>query len=200
MPHTTYALFKGIRNHSINSPTVASSVRHGVPNACNLCHLDQTLAWTDRHLSAWYGHEMAQLSDEQQTMSAALLWLLKGDAAQRVIAAWHFGWEPAQQKAGTVWMAPHVAQLLNDPYGVVRYVAHRSLGTLPGFDAFEYDFMGPESERTAAAAAAVERWESTSNVRPMRPHLLLGAQGRLQQDRLQALVGQRNNRPVRIKE
>ncbi|MGB1521427.1 MAG: cytochrome c3 family protein, partial [Limisphaerales bacterium] len=41
MPHTTYALFNAIRSHQIASPQVASSLEHGVPNACNLCHLDQ---------------------------------------------------------------------------------------------------------------------------------------------------------------
>jgi formate-dependent nitrite reductase cytochrome c552 subunit len=42
MPHTTYALLKGIRSHQIESPRVRASARYGVPNACNLCHLDRT--------------------------------------------------------------------------------------------------------------------------------------------------------------
>lgn len=46
MPHTSYALFKGIRSHRIDSPSAANEVRTGRPNACNLCHLDRTLEWT----------------------------------------------------------------------------------------------------------------------------------------------------------
>src|SRR5262249_10045543 len=55
MPHTVWGLIKGIRSHEISSPTAQESVRFGRPNACNLCHLDQTLAWTAEHLHAWYG-------------------------------------------------------------------------------------------------------------------------------------------------
>jgi predicted CXXCH cytochrome family protein len=91
MPHTTYALFNSIRSHQIGSPDLAGSVRHGVPNACNLCHLDKTLAWTQEKLVAWYGYEPHELTTEQQRLSAALVWMLKGNAAQRVIVAWHMG-------------------------------------------------------------------------------------------------------------
>ncbi len=43
------------------------------------------------------------MSDEQKTVSASLLWLLKGNAVQRVLAAWSFGWEPARQASGDNW-------------------------------------------------------------------------------------------------
>jgi hypothetical protein len=46
MPYTTYGLLKTIRSHQISSPSVAASLQTGRPNACNLCHLDRTLAWT----------------------------------------------------------------------------------------------------------------------------------------------------------
>ena len=46
MPYTTYGLLKTLRSHQISSPSVATSVSTGRPNACNLCHLDKTLKWT----------------------------------------------------------------------------------------------------------------------------------------------------------
>jgi len=54
MPHTSYGLLKGIRSHQINSPTVKASLATGRPNACNLCHLDKTLAWSGQKLNEWY--------------------------------------------------------------------------------------------------------------------------------------------------
>ena len=42
MPHTTYGLMKAIRSHQIDVPSMEQSLKTGRPNACNLCHLDQT--------------------------------------------------------------------------------------------------------------------------------------------------------------
>ncbi len=50
MPHTLYGLLKAERRLEIDSPTVAAGVYAGRPNACNLCHLDQTLAWAAERL------------------------------------------------------------------------------------------------------------------------------------------------------
>ena len=83
MPHTTYALFKAIRSHQISSPNVRASAQFGTPNACNLCHLDKTLAWTQDHLKQNYGQAEVSLSADDKMTSAALLWILNGHAAQR---------------------------------------------------------------------------------------------------------------------
>jgi len=200
MPHTTYALFKAIRTHQIASPQVRSSARHGVPNACNLCHLDRTLAWTQEHLGRWYGQQPVALSDEQRDMAASLLWLLKGHAAQRVITAWHFGWAPAQAASGTGWTAPFLAPLLADGYGPVRFVAARSLRTLPGYADLPYDFLGAPADWTNAATAAIARWPGDRPATPVRPHLLLGADGSLDTNQIARLLREQDSRSVSIME
>ena len=35
-------------------PSVQATLETGRPNACNLCHLDKTLAWTAEYLERWY--------------------------------------------------------------------------------------------------------------------------------------------------
>ena len=201
MPYTTYALLGAIRSHQIASPELSGSARHGVPNACNLCHLDKTLAWTQEQLGRNYRQTPLPLSEEQKTVSAALLWLLKGNAAQRVITAWHVGWEPARQASGADWLAPFQARLLSDPYGVVRYVAHDNLQKLPGFDDFKYDFLAPERELEQSAARAVARWQAQRPaLRHPGPGILIEADGQLMEAKIQSLLQQRDNRPVTIKE
>jgi len=202
MPHTTYALLGAIRNHQVQSPSAARSIRHGVPNACNLCHLDQTLDWTQQHLAKRYGHESLPLNAEQRSTSAALLWLLKGHAAQRAIAAWHAGWQPARDTSGTDWLAPHLARLLNDPYGVVRHIANESLKKQPGFGQFEFDFIAPESERARVAKRAITLWnglprnddDADGNA------ILIDPDRQLMETAIQALLKNRDERPVTIKE
>jgi len=165
MPHTTYGLLKAIRSHTVNSPNVKSSLSTGRPNACNLCHLDQSLGWAASKLQEWYRQPVEAMTDEQKTTPAGVAWLLKGDAGQRALIAWHMGWEPAKHTSGQAWMPRFLAELLVDPYSTVRYIAQRSLRRLPGYENLPYDFIGPLAERARARQRALEIWRSRPVVR-----------------------------------
>jgi hypothetical protein len=202
MPYTTYGLLRALRSHRISSPSVAESVATGRPNACNACHLDKTLAWTSDFLEKWYGTAPVRLTEDDRTVAASLLWLLRGDAGQRALAAWSMGWEPARATSGTSWMALPLAMLLNDPYDAVRYIAYRSLESLPGFDGFQYDFLAPPAERTAATLRALEHWPRTlrSFDRRTDSALLLDPAGAPRMDVIVRLGLERNDRPVVLRE
>ena len=133
MPYTTYGLLKTIRSHQISSPSVKATLDTGRPNACNLCHLDKTLAWTADYLESWYRTAKTPLGADEQSVAASVLTLLKGDAGQRAIVAQSMGWKPAQVASGTEWMAPYLALMEKDPYDAVRHIAARSRRTLPPF-------------------------------------------------------------------
>ena len=86
MPHATLGLMKAMRSHTIDSPNAATTVKTGRPNACNLCHLDKTLAWTADHLKQWYKIPAPKLSQQEKELASSVRWILKGDAGQRAIA------------------------------------------------------------------------------------------------------------------
>lgn len=197
MPHTTWGLLKAIRSHQITSPTVQSSLATGRPNACNLCHLDQTLAWTSAKLSEWYNTPVPALSADEQSVASSLLWGLKGEAGQRALIAWHLGWEPAHEAAGTGWMPPLIAQLLDDPYAAVRYRAGKALSKMPQpLASVPFDFVGDASERKRASEEVLARWVGRPNTPQPGPGVLIGPNGQLQRDRFDALLRQRNQRSV----
>ena len=202
MPYTTYGLLRAQRSHQISSPTVAASVETGRPNACNACHLDKTLAWTSEYLGQWYGTPKVTLSEDDQTIAASLLWLLRGDAGQRALAAWSLGWAPAQRASGTGWMAVPLAMLLNDPYAAVRFIAHRSLRTLPGLEGFQYDFLAPPADRLGITLRVLD--QASRMVQPGKGRtdaaLLLDAAGSPRMDAIVKLGLQRNDRPVVLRE
>ena len=201
MPYTSYGLLKAIRSHTVSSPSVAETVDAGRPNACNLCHLDKTLAWTGAALQAWYGTPPPALTDDETAVAAGLLWAMRGDAGQRALAAWAFGWAPAQAASGTSWMAPHLAELLNDPYEAVRYVAYRALRTLPGYAGVDYDYVAGRQERVAAALPILQAWRNGPLARRRRePELLVDAEGRLRIDEFRRILLQRDNRPLFLRE
>jgi len=202
MPHTAYGLLKAIRGHTIETPDVATTLKTGRPNACNLCHLDKTLDWTAGHLAKRTGQAKPAVPAEHRTTAASVLWLLNGDAGQRALAAWHMGWQPALETSGSGWQSPLLADSLNDPYSAVRYMAHKALVKQPGFGSFEYDFVAAEAKRLANQKEAMEIWLREQRIdlpQPAGP-VLLNAEGVRDVDRVQRLIRTRNNRPMRLRE
>lgn len=202
MPKITYALFKSIRSHRIDSPSVTTSLQTDRPNACNLCHTDQSLAWTAGHLSDWYGQDTVPVVGDDETISDTVNLLLKGDAVQRTIAAASLSWQPAVNISGSEWQPPLLAHLLEDPYSAVRYVAYRSLKTFAGFEDFEYDFVASEIHRTEARIRAMAIWNQQRSDREVtrKTLVLIGPDGELLQSELKRLTKLRNDRKLTLSE
>jgi Cytochrome c554 and c-prime len=202
MSYTTYGLLKAIRSHRIDSPNVQTSLNTGRPNACNQCHLDKTLAWSSDQLSDWYDIDPPQLTQDQQSVAASVIWSLSGDAGQRALMAWSFGWKDAQQVSGTEWMAPHLGQLLQDPYDAVRYIAHRSLMRIPGFESFDYDFVGDPAQCSTAALRVRKQWNGTASTIPAHrvTAVLVEPDGKTLRPDFRRLLDQRNDQPIRLNE
>jgi predicted CXXCH cytochrome family protein len=191
MPYTSYALFKGIRSHRIDSPSVpAGDARDLRPNACNLCHLDKSLEWTRQSLAAWSGTARSDAAgaatpSPPQTphpqTSYAVETLLAGDAAERVVFAWAFGLREAREASDDGWQAPYLAALLDDPYSAVRVVAARSLRSYAEFSRLEYDFLAPPERRRSARDAVLDRFPA-------------------ERARIAELLARQDTRPVSISE
>jgi predicted CXXCH cytochrome family protein len=193
MPHTTYGLLKAIRSHQITSPSVKSSIDTGRPNACNLCHLDQTLAATARQLHAWYGQPIPRMDADFTNTPASAIWLLRGDAGQRALIAWHMGWDPAKQASGTNWLVPYLAETLDDPYSVVRYIGQRSLKRLPGQKRLAYDYIAPPATRSQVKSALLQRWDAGMLQAEENSKILLPQQ-------MSRLLQRRDHRPMELLE
>ena len=198
MPHTTYGLFSAMRSHRIDNPSIQISIDSGRPNACNLCHLDQTLEWSSRYLNEWYDQPPVQLEEDERSIAASILWMLKGDVAQRTILAWHLGWDAAQEASGGTWTAAYLAQLLTDSYSATRQVAYRSILTLPGFEAFEYNYLAPRAELVQKATDATEHWLGLGGPAQARPHLLIAENREIEVNEWLRLLTERDERPLAI--
>ena len=158
MPRTTYGVLKAIRSHQVSSPRVADEQSTGRPNACNLCHLDKSLAWTAEHLTSWFKQPAPTLADKDRDVADAVQLALKGDAGHRVLIAWHFGWAPARHASGENWIPPVLAQLMDDPYDAVRCVAERSLRATSRLIPNDYDFTARPEARPAVAPQVLRAW------------------------------------------
>lgn len=206
MPRTSFALFRAMRSHRVDNPSAITSYATGRPNACNLCHLDKSLAWTAERLRAWYGTQLPEWMTSNEAnasadVAASIEWLLKGDAAQRIVTAWHYGWQPAREASGSDWETPLLAQLLNDPYSAVRLVAGRSLKSSPHLAELKFDFLAPEAEREHAKLQAIELWSNSHPDQASNPAAVLQqASGQLDEPAIRRLLQLQNRRPVTITE
>ncbi len=198
MPHTAYGLLKAIRNHTISSPDLKRELAVDRPNACNQCHLDKPLKWTAGHLKDWYSIDEPELDDEQSEIAASILALLKGNAANRAMAAWTMGWPEAQAVSGNDWQSIYLAQLLNDPYLAVRMIARRSLQTLPELADLKIEPLGTDSERGDAILSIVARWDKDPHA--ANPALLLGPNNVVKTNRIDAIMKQRDDTPMKLTE
>ena len=204
MPHTTYGVLKAIRSHQISSPNVATELATGRPNACNLCHLDKPLTWTANLLARWHMQPLPELSKDQIEVGDAVRLALAGDAGQRILIAWHLGWEPARQASGSAWIPPILGQLLDDPYAAVRCVAERSLKRLaPRLVPTGYDYTRSADSRPAVRTQVFETWRremSANRDQKLPTQTLVYFDLTTMQDGFARLIGQRDNRAVRLRE
>ena len=202
MPYTTYGLLKTIRSHTVSSPSVTESVRDRPAERVQPLSSRQDACAGPRTRSRTGSLRRRRPSRaDQDAIAASLLWSLRGDAGQRAILAQALGWPPAQQASGTGWMAPYLAQLLNDPYDAVRFIAARSLRTLPGFTALQYDFIAPERQRRDAQLRAMAIWDRGRVAdRRTEPQLLIDGRGDLRVSELLRLIGERDASRVLLRE
>ncbi len=202
MPHTTFSLLSAIRSHEVDSPNANVSKDTGRPSACNLCHVNETLDWTAKKLNEWYDQPLPELDREDQLFSQLVKQLLKGDAGQRALAAWHLGWETSKQVSGTHWQPRFLAELLDDPYSAVRYVAHQSLQTFQGFESFQYDYVADDKILSESQDQAIEIWglqQSTPQF-GQDDRIIVDEQGKVDRAIVQSLLDQRDDTPIRLRE
>ena len=159
------------------------------------------LAWTGEYMEQWYGQPMPPITDQQRNVSAGLLYILKGDAGQRAIVAWHMGWKPALEASGRTWLAPFLAELLNDPYSVVRYIAFRSLRQLPAFESFEFDYTGSEEALRSKVTAAQELWQRMKlESNEGSAEILIDDQSTVLYDAVWDIMSERDDKPLDLLE
>jgi len=180
MAPQVYSLLATHRSHRIESPTLEGSIGTGKPHACNLCHLDKSLGWTRDQLARWptARAKTATLSEDEERLSAAVLYLSEGDARTRVIVAGAFANLAAQQAAGTDWHGSFLTRLMADErYPAVRYLAHKALKSVHGESgAGPFDFLARSADRERQLQALRERYDANPVRRPT-PFLPLTAQG-----------------------
>jgi predicted CXXCH cytochrome family protein len=202
MPYQVYSLLTTHRSHRIETLQVKDSIGTGKPHACNLCHLDKSLGWTQGYLGQWYGRPAVPLSAADQTTASSVLHLLQSDARSRAVAAGAFSWKPARLASGTDWAWPLLLEAMEkDRYPAVRYLAHRALRVNHGNLAQPFNYLDDPTRRKIQMAGLRKRLvECPCPKKAAYPYLPLGADGQWDRARMDELLRQRNDPDVFINE
>ena len=159
----------------------------GRPNACNLCHLDRTLAWTAAALARWYGTPAPPLSGEQRTVAASVLDVARGDAGRARADRVEHGLERGARGVRQRLDGALLIELLGDDYAAIRYIAYRSLRRISGFA----DSNMTTSARPKPASRRSARRASAGRIgrlrRDRRPSCCYERDGRFQRGELERL-------------
>jgi predicted CXXCH cytochrome family protein len=202
MPYQVYSLLTTHRSHRIEGLRIKDSLGTGKPHACNLCHLDKSLGWTQDRLVEWYHRTPEPLSAEDQKYASTLVHLTQSDARTRAVVAGAFSWPAAHQASGTNWAGPFLVRILEqERYPAVRYLVYRGLRSLYGNEIGAYDYQaGLATRRTQLKA--LRSWLA-SRTRPAArsyPYLPLSPDGEVLDSVLNALLQKRNDPDVFIHE
>ena len=147
MPRINEGLQDIVRTHTIFSPTQRSMIENNEPNACNVCHVDQSVDWTVAHLKDWYDvtFDDAELTRNypDRDAPATVGWLQSGSRFVRQIGI------DALTRAKANWALPEILTGLDDPYLLNRQFARIGLEDMLDIQLsdFGYHFYMMEEER-----------------------------------------------------
>jgi predicted CXXCH cytochrome family protein len=152
MPRINEGIQDVVRTHMIYSPTRADMIEANHPNACNLCHTDQPINWTLRHLKQWYGRGFDEkkiaVSYPDPTKTVGQGWLRSENPAVRLVAV------EAMIRNKDIKAIPSLIDALDDRYLVNRQFAYKGLQEMlpvqPGKVGYRF-YMTQEERRKPLA-------------------------------------------------
>jgi hypothetical protein len=150
MPRIVHGFDEINRSHRISSPTEPGLLSAGMPNACNLCHLDRSLAWTRDSLKEGWGRSVAisagpdAASGKDPSKPAGEVWLDQSEGMLRMVAGAAYARSPLGKLA-----LPRLLKSLEDPNAYLRTrsleIVERVLGR--PLEENEYTLTGSPQER-----------------------------------------------------
>jgi hypothetical protein len=219
MPPITYGLLAIHPTHRIQNPEPARAWRNEMPEACTVCHTNQTAPWAAEQMSRQYGLPLPSdvPTEERFRTAESVRTLMAGDVVQRAVAV-----NALSEEAGAytsdpmarLWAVPFLLMTLEDGYPAVRHFAYRGLrhlcdraalmdpaiarvASLPAFD-----YLAEPAVRKAAVDAWWAWWRGLDKRRIPHPGVAVPLDAELQPipERVAALTQNRDQQVIAIGE
>lgn len=154
MPRLNEGLQDVVRTHMIYSPTRADMIEANHPNACNQCHVKESIQWTVDYFQQWYGKKYDLSNYESPADSAALGWLQSDNESVRLIGS------DSLTRARAEWALPQLIQMLDDAHMINRQFTQIGLEAMLDTDlrTFDYHHYMTKPERLAPLNKMRKAW------------------------------------------
>lgn len=86
MPETMYMQADLRRDHGFTVPDPMLTRTLGIPNACNRCHEDQSVAWAEKWAEEWYGDKLAARRTRPRAQAIQEAWNGKENLGPSLLA------------------------------------------------------------------------------------------------------------------
>ena len=130
----------------ISNPQPQLTASQAVPNACNQCHLDQSVNWAIQKTRELWPSKYSSTSastDARFDKPEGVRGLFAGDALTRGLMA-----DALSRRADKNWAVPFLIEaFMNDNYPIVRYFAANGLESA-GWDIAKPDYLGADTTRS----------------------------------------------------
>ena len=129
MPRMVMGIDRVVRTHRISSPTNAKILASAGPNACNLCHVDRSMAWTLQGLRDQYNivRTVPARAYGDLELPVGEVWLASKEPALRLLAADAYAKSPLAKLA-----LPSLVERLADPLPHLRMWTQFAIETASG--------------------------------------------------------------------
>ncbi len=149
------------RTHRISSPSEPEILATGMPNACNLCHLDKSLAWTRDELAKGWDQRVSLTPMLEAQFGQAFAkpageaWLQHPFSMVRTVAAGAY----ARSALGPA-VLPQLMEHLNEDNAYVRLRFLQSVERLLERELTpdEFDVMGAAAKREKQVDRLLKKW------------------------------------------
>jgi hypothetical protein len=151
MPRVVQGIAAVVRSHRISSPGNPAMLGADGVNACNLCHLDRSVAWTVAELGRGWG--ITGLPAGGDARPAGVAWLASAHGAIRIAAA-----HALARRDGRA-AVPRLVRVLDDPVAFYRMWTLLAIEAALGrrLAPAEYDPLAPPARRAAQTRALFAR-------------------------------------------
>jgi hypothetical protein len=211
MPDITYGLLNIHPTHHIENPDPAKAWQHDMPEACTLCHTNETAVWAAQTQAELFDTQpTAPLPDDPAFDTAEpIRALLMGDVVQRATAVDALAHERsyAETAESRLWVAPFLLLAMEDNYPAIRFIAWRGLRDVTGranivLPLYDYDYLAEVEARSSDLQLLQTWWQALdkSDIPFPGTAVPLTTQFELDQTLIDPLLARRSNEQISIGE
>ncbi len=106
MPKTKYMEIDPRADHGFHSPDPRMTVEHGIPNACNRCHTEESAEWATKYAEEWYGEALTNSVQRARVRALAAAHSFEPEGLQQLL-------DLAKKEDIPAWIATYTALMAN---------------------------------------------------------------------------------------